>query len=177
MWRAENEVTSKPAAIPTVSPYGQHSAAQNSFIREPQKPALAGTEWENFIATEGANSKLQSPLPQALKTGIGAAAGACLVLALVLGVPYLKTQLQAIANARSASLNLGNPSTFEVEVADINNRRWILRSGGEAGSPFGDASSKRDTQSAASAAAASCRRYCRRAQSARTSAGSLPAPA
>ena len=149
----QKPVTSKPAAIPTVSPYGQHSAAQNSFIREPQKPALAGTEWENFIATEGANSKPQLPLPQALKTGIGAAAGACLVLALVLGVPYLKTQLQATANARSASSNLGNPSTFEVEVADINNRRWILRSGGEAGSPFGDASSKRDTQSAASAAA------------------------
>jgi TonB family protein len=146
----QKRVTSKPAAIPTVSPYGQDSAAQNSFIRQPQKPALAGAEWENFIA---ANSEPRPPLPQALKTGIGAAAGASLVLALVLGVPYLKTQVQATANARSASLNLGNPSTFEVEVADINNRRWILRSGGEAGSPFGDASSKRDTQSAASAAA------------------------
>jgi TonB family protein len=149
----QKPVTSKPAAIPTVSLYGQHSAAQNSFIREPQKPALAGAEWENFIATEGVNSKPQLPLPQALKTGIGAAAGAGLVLALVLGVPYLKTQVQATANAKLASLNLGNPSAFEVEVADINNRRWILRSGGEAGSPFGDASSKRDTQTAASAAA------------------------
>ena len=146
----QKPVTSKPTAIPAVSPYGQDSAAQNSFIRQPQKPALAGVEWENFIA---ANSEPRPPLPQALKTGIGAAAGTCLVLALVLGVPYLKTQVQATANARSASLNLGNPSTFEVEVADINNRRWILRSGGEAGSPFGDASSKRDTQSAASAAA------------------------
>jgi TonB family protein len=145
-------VSSKPAAIPTVSPYGQHSAAQNSFIRQPQKPALAGTEWENFIATQAANSEPRPPLSQAIKVGIGAAAGACLVLALVLGVPYLKTQVQATANARLASSNLGNPSTFEVEVADINNRRWILRSGGEAGSPFGDASSKRE-QSAASAAA------------------------
>ncbi len=146
----QKPVTSKPTAIPAVSPYGQDSAAQNSFIRQPQKPAPAGAEWENFIA---ANSEPRPPLPQALKIGIGAAAGTCLVLALVLGVPYLKTQVQATANARSASLNLGNPSTFEVEVADINNRRWILRSGGEAGSPFGDASSKRDTQSAASAAA------------------------
>jgi len=149
----QKPVTSKPPAIPTVSPYGRDSAAQNSFVRQPQKPALAGDEWENFIATEGAHAKPRSPLPQALKTGIGAAAGACLVLALVLGVPYVRTQVQATANAKSASLNLGNPSTFEVEVADINNRRWILRSGGEAGSPFGDASSKRDTQSAASAAA------------------------
>jgi TonB family protein len=146
-------VTSKPAAIPTVSPDGQHSAAQNSFIRQPQKPELAGTEWESFITTQAANSEPRPSLSQALKTGIGAAAGACLVLALVLGVPYVKTQVQATANARSASSNLGNPSTFEVEVADINNRRWILRSGGEAGSPFGEASSKRDTQSAASAAA------------------------
>jgi TonB family protein len=149
----QKRVTSKPAAIPTVSPDGQHSAAQNSFIRQPQKPELAGTEWESFITTQAANSEPRPSLSQALKTGIGAAAGACLVLALVLGVPYVKTQVQATANARSASSNLGNPSTFEVEVADINNRRWILRSGGEAGSPFGEASSKRDTQSAASAAA------------------------
>jgi TonB family protein len=35
-------------------------------------------------------------------------------------------------------------------VADINNRRWILRSGGEAGSPFGDATPRRETQSVAS---------------------------
>ena len=148
----QKPVTSKPAAIPTVSPSRQHSAAQNSFIRQPQKPALAGTEWENFITTQAANSEPGPPLSQALKTGIGAVAGACLVLALVLGVPYLKTQVQATANARLASSNLGNPSTFEVEVADINNRRWVLRSGGEAGSPFGDAVSKRE-QSAASAAA------------------------
>jgi TonB family protein len=148
----QKPVTSKPAAIPTVSPSGQHSAAENSFIRQPQKPALAGTEWENFITTQAANSEPRPPLSQAIRVGIGAAAGACLVLALVLGVPYLKTQVQATANARLASSNLGNPSTFEVEVADINNRRWILRSGGDAGSPFGDASSKRE-QSAASAAA------------------------
>ena len=149
----QKRMTSKPAAIPTVSPSGQHPAAQNSFIRQPQKPALAGNEWENFIATQAANSEPRPPLSQAIKVSIGAAAGASLVLALVLGVPYLKTQVQATANARSATSNLANPPTFEVEVADINNRRWILRSGGEAGSPFGDASSKRDTQSAASAAA------------------------
>lgn len=149
----QKRMTSKPAAIPTVSPSGQHSAAQNSFIRQPQTPALAGNEWETFITTQAANSEPRRPLSQAIKISIGAAAGASLVLALVLGVPYLKTQVQATANARSATSNLGNPSTFEVEVADINNRRWILRSGGEAGSPFGDASSKRDTQSAASAAA------------------------
>ena len=147
----------KPApakqATPAPSAYSQESALRGSSARQPQKSAPANGEWENFIATQEATSKPQSLLPQVLKVSIGAAAGGCLVLALVLGVPYLKTQVQATANARSASSNPGDPSAFEVEVADINNRRWILRSGGEAGSPFGDATSKRETQSPASAAA------------------------
>ena len=147
----------KPApakqATPAPPAPGQESALRGSSARQPQKSAPANGEWENFIATQEATSKPQSLLPQVLKVSIGAAAGGCLVLALVLGVPYLKTQVQATANARSASSNPGDPLAFEVEVADINNRRWILRSGGEAGSPFGDTTSKRETQSPASAAA------------------------
>src|SRR5580700_2157929 len=150
--RQQKPAPAKPAP-PAPSAYSQESALRGSSARQPQKPAPANGEWENFIATQEATSKPQSLLPQVLKVSIGAAAGGCLVLALVLVVPYLKTQVQATANARSASSNLGNPSPFEVEVADINNRRWILRSGGEAGSPFGDATSKRETQSPASAAA------------------------
>jgi protein TonB len=150
--RQQKPVPAKPAT-PAPPAHGQESALRGSSARQPQKSAPANGEWENFIATQEATSKPQSLLPQVLKVSIGAAAGGCLVLALVLVVPYLKTQVQATANARSASSNLGNPSPFEVEVADINNRRWILRSGGEAGSPFGDATSKRETQSPASAAA------------------------
>jgi len=150
--RQQKPVPAKPAT-PAPSAYSQESALRGSSARQPQKPAPANGEWENFIAAQEASSKPQALLPQVLKVSIGAAAGGCLVIALVLGVPYLKTQVQATANARSASSNPGNPSEFEVEVADINNRRWILRSGGEAGSPFGDATSKRETQSPASAAA------------------------
>jgi TonB family protein len=148
--RQQKPVPAKPA-IPAPPAYGQESALRGSSVRHSQAPAIIG--WENFIATEAAKSKPQSLLPQALKTAIGAAAGACLVLAFVLGLPYLKAQVQATANVRSASSSLGNPSAFEVEVADVNNRRWILRSGGEAGSPFGDATSKRETQPAAPSAA------------------------
>jgi len=150
--RQQKPVPAKPAT-PAPSAYGQESALRGSSARQPQKSAPANGEWENFIATQEATSTPQALLPQVLKVSIGAAAGGCLVLALVLGVPYLKTQVQATANARSASSNLGNPSPFEVEVADINNRRWILQSGGEAGSPFGDATSKRETQSPAPTAA------------------------
>ena len=152
MLRQQKPLPAKPTT-PVPSAYGQESAVRGSSARQPQKSAPANGEWENFIAAQEANSQRQALLPQVLKVTIGAAAGGCLVLAFVLGVPYLKTLVQATANARSASSNLVNPSAFEVEVADINNRRWILRSGGEAGSPFGDATAKRETQSPASAPA------------------------
>src|SRR5207248_2885661 len=87
---------------------------------------------------------------QAVKVGIGAAAGACLVLALVAIVPSLRTRVQVTANAKAGGAILPGGSAFQIEVADLNNRRWILRSGGDAGSPFSDAPSRRDTQSAAS---------------------------
>jgi TonB family protein len=140
-----------PAAkpeIPAAPSHNHEPAARESFGRRPLAPAPATTGWGKLTDAHAANSNPWTKLPQPLQVGIGAAAGAALILALVLGVPYLKTQLQATANARSASSIVGNPSTFEIEVADINNRRWILRSGGDAGSPFGDGPSKRDTQSA-----------------------------
>jgi TonB family protein len=145
----QKSVTPKPAVRAALT-YLQESPAPVTFARQPHKSAPVSTEPENLPGTPAPNSTPRAPLPQALKAGIGAAAGAVLMLALVFGVPYLKTQVQATANARSETLSLGNPATFEVEVADINNRRWILRSGGEAGSPFGDATPRRKTQSVAS---------------------------
>jgi TonB family protein len=150
--RQQKPVPAKPAT-PAPPTYGQESALGGSSARQLQKSAPANGEWENFIATQEANSRPQALLPRVLKVTLGAAAGGCLVLALVLGVHYLKTLVQVTANARSAGSNLGNPSVFEVEVADINNRRWILRSGGDAGPPFGDATAKRETLSPASAQA------------------------
>jgi len=145
----QKSVTPKPAVRAALT-YLQESPAPGTFARQPHKSAPVSTGRENLLGTPAPNSTPRAPLPQALKAGIGAAAGAVLMLALVFGVPYLKTQVQATANARSETLSLGNPATFEVEVADINNRRWILRSGGEAGSPFGDATPRRETQSVAS---------------------------
>lgn len=90
---------------------------------------------------------------QALKIGIGVAAAVVLVLAIVAVVPSLRTRVFATANAKSNSLPMvAGIREFQVEVADVNNRRWILKSGGEAGSPFADTSSRRNAQPAAAPA-------------------------
>lgn len=94
----------------------------------------------------------ETPASQALKIGIGAAAGAILVLAIVAGVPSLRTRVLATTNAKSAAAPFeAGLGEFQVEVADVNNRRWMLKSGGEAGSPFVDAPSRRNAQPAAPA--------------------------
>jgi protein TonB len=124
---------------------------RGSFARQSAKPALAGAEWDNTLDGPEDDLKPQATLAsQAFKLGIGAAAGTALVLALVFAVPSLRTAVQTTANARSAGSNLPNAPAFQVEVADLNNRRWILKGGGDAGSPFGDTPSRRDAQSAAS---------------------------
>lgn len=129
----------------------QDSAIRGSFAQQSQKPANAGKEWEKLPPTEPGELKAQATLAsQILKIGIAAAAGACLVLALVIGLPSLRTRVQATVNARSGVPNLPNMPVFQVEVADLNNRRWILKSGGEAGSPFSDGPSRRETQPALS---------------------------
>src|SRR4029077_20843146 len=128
--------------------------AVRGFGRQPQNPAPTRTEWNNALTSQEDELNPQATLAsQALKIGIGAAAGACLVLALVLSISSLRARVQATANAKSA--NLANSPAFQIEVADLNSRRWILKSGGDAGSPFGDAPSRRDAQLAASAAARS----------------------
>jgi TonB family protein len=119
----------------------QGSVLQESFTRQAQKSAPSATEWESHaddLTTQ------QTPALQALKIGIGAAAGLCLVLALVFVVPHLRTLVQASVNARSGGPNLASPPTFQVEVADLNNHRWILRSRGEAASPFNDVPLRRE---------------------------------
>jgi len=148
--RQRRPAPSKPeASLPPA--YRQDSTARGSFNRQSTKPAFASSERENLLDAQENDWKPQATLASpALKVGIGAAAGICLVLALVFGVPYLRTLMQTTANARSAASNLANSPPFQVEVADLNNRRWILRSGGDAGSPFGDTPSRRDTSSTAS---------------------------
>ena len=148
--RQRRPAPSKPEAyLPPA--YRQDSTARGSFNRQSAKPAFASSERENFLDAQENDFKPHATLAsQALKVGIGAGAGACLVLAIVFGVPYLRTLMQTTANARSAASNLANSPAFQVEVADLNNRRWILRSGGDAGSPFGDTPSRRDTSSTAS---------------------------
>jgi len=90
---------------------------------------------------------------QALKVGIGAAAAVVLVLAIVAVVPSLRTRVFATSNAKSSSAPLeAGIREFQVEIADVSNRRWILKSGGEAGSPFADTSSRRNAQPAAAPA-------------------------
>jgi periplasmic protein TonB len=133
--------------------HGQDSVAPGVFSRQSPKPPSAGTEWENPPDTGEDETKPQPTLQsQALKIGIGAGAGASLVLVLVFVVPFVRTLVQTTANARSAGLNLANAPTFQVEVADLNSRRWVLRSGGDAGSPFSDTPSRRETQSPSNAA-------------------------
>jgi TonB family protein len=116
-------------------------------IRQSQALAHKGREW----ASEERTSKREETLAsQALKIGIGAAAGATLVLALAASLASLRTRVLATASAKSAASRLeANAPEFQVEVADFNNRRWILKSVGEAGSPFGDISSRRNAQPAA----------------------------
>lgn len=134
--------------------YRQDSGARGAIGRQSPKPASASAEWENPLDAQEDDVKPQPTLfSQALKIGVGSGAGACLVLILVFAVPFLRTLVQTTANARSVGMNLANAPAFQVEVADLNNRRWILRSGGDAGSPFGDTPARRETQSAAANAA------------------------
>jgi TonB family protein len=148
--RQRKSAPSKPEAS-VGSAYRQDSAARGSFTRQSAKPAFAGSEWENLLDAPQDDLPPQATFAsQALKVGIGAAAGVCLLLILVFAVPALRALVQTTANARSGASNLANAPAFQVEVADLNNRRWILKSGGDAGSPFGDTSSRRDASSATS---------------------------
>ena len=132
---------------------GAHRMAPVASVARPSRLlARRSDEWE--AQGEGPLPKIEeTPASQALKIGIGAAAGAILVLAIVAGVPSLRTRVLATANAKSTTAPLQAGITeFQVEVADVNNRRWILRGGGEAGSPFVDTPSRRNAQPSAAAA-------------------------
>jgi TonB family protein len=83
-----------------------------------------------------------------LKVGIGAAAGAVLALAFVAGMPWLRIRALATTKGKSAALSLKDEiPEFQVEVADINNRRWILKSEDNTGSPFRAGTQGRATES------------------------------
>ncbi len=117
-----------------------------SGARHSQLLARRSDEWE-AQGKELLPNIEETPASQALKIGIGAAAGAILVLAIVAGVPSLRTRVLATTNAKSTAAPLeAGMREFQVEVADVNNRRWILKGGGEAGSPFVDTSSRRNAQ-------------------------------
>jgi TonB family protein len=123
---------------PLPPPYRDDAPIPASLIRQPQTPGPANPNWDKMpVAEERAPRAEETLAAQARKIGIAAAAGATLVLALVAAVPSLRTRVQAIVSARSAGSNLlPDANEFQVEVADLNNRRWILKSGGDAGSPF-----------------------------------------
>lgn len=149
---------------PAPPAYRQDSPVRGSFLHQPPRPAAATAEWERLPESEPESkhesSEAQATLREALrfqslKIGIGVVAGACLVLALVAAVPSLRTRVQATANSRPGGLNLPNTPAFEVEVADLNNRRWILRSGGEAASLFADSLSRETRPGASNSSAKS----------------------
>jgi TonB family protein len=137
----------KPEAHPAVA-HQQDTAVPASFVRQSQRPVPPTRSWGNMPANDDEWQPKAKLASQALKIGIGAAAGACLVLVLVAIVPSLRTRVQVTANAKAGGPILPGAAAFQIEVADLNNRRWILRSGGDAGSPFSDAPSRRDAQSA-----------------------------
>jgi len=133
-----------------------HPAARRPPLGPTSKQAPASLEWEELLAKQERESNQRETLrSQAVKVGIGAAAGALLVLAMVAGVPSLKTRVQATANRGSNGLgNLaGGQPAFQVEVADSSGRRWMLTSGSGAASPFSEtAASRREAASAAASA-------------------------
>lgn len=129
--------------------YRQDAVIRESLVRKQQRSVRPTEERESTLASREGELNTQATLTsQTLKIGIGAAAGACLVLLLVAIVPSLRTRVQATGNAKTGGPILSSFPGFQIEVADLNNRRWILRSGGDAGSPFSDASSRRETPSA-----------------------------
>ena len=131
-------------------------AARRPSLGQSSTQAPANFEWEELLAKQERELNQRETLrSQAVKVGIGAAAGALFVLAIVAGLPSLKTRVQATANRGSnglGNLAAGQPA-FQVEVADVNGRRWMLTSGSGAASPFGDtAASRREAASAGAAA-------------------------
>ena len=143
--RARVAGTQPRSAVAAASGEGAHRVA--SGARHPQLLARRSDEWEAQGEEPLPNIEETPAASQALKIGIGAAAGAILVLAIVAGVPSLRTRVLATTNAKSTAAPLeAGMREFQVEVADVNNRRWMLKSGGEAGSPFVETSSRRNTQ-------------------------------
>jgi protein TonB len=133
-----------------------HVPARRPSLGPSSTQAPASLEWEELLAKQERELNQRETLrSQAVKVGIGAAAGALFVLAIVAGLPSLKTRVQATANRGSnglGNLAAGQPA-FQVEVADANGRRWMLTSGSGAASPFGDtAASRREAASAGAAA-------------------------
>jgi TonB family protein len=140
--RQRRPISPEPQA-PALTSDRQGSPLHGSFTRQAQKSASAATDWENFTGPAKELTPQAALPPQVLQAGIGAAAGVGLMLALVFGVPHLRTLVQASV-ARSSGPNLVSPPAFQVEVADLNDHRWILKSDADAGSPFNDSSSRRD---------------------------------
>jgi len=143
--QSQDRGTAPPAAV-------SNDEGTQRISLQSQVPARKREMWE-AQGKEPIPNVEENPASQALKIGIGAAAGAVLVLAIVAGVPSLRTRVLATTNAKSAATPLESGiREFQVEVADVNNRRWILKSGGVAGSPFVDTSSRRNAQPAAAPA-------------------------
>ena len=148
--RTRKRPVSKPetkleSAVP--ASYWQEGGTGTVYARKTPKPVAPSPQWENWEAEPDTVTPRAKLVAQALRVGTGAAAGAGLVLALFLAVPSLRTRVEATAGTRSGALNLVSAPAFQVEIADLNNRRWILRSGGEAASPFSEVPPRRDAAS------------------------------
>ncbi len=88
---------------PLAAASGEGALRMASGARHPQLLGRSSDEWE----ARGEEPNIEeTPASQALKIGIGAAAGAILVLAIVAGVPSLRTRVLATTNAKSTAAPL-----------------------------------------------------------------------
>jgi TonB family protein len=151
-----------PKSHPEIEKQPQSAPARSAVFNDPRGNApVSATPQQTFetapweIATAGDESAPTKEVlsSQLLKIGIAAIAGATVVLAIVALVPTLRTRVQATsAKSNAPGLSTAAPE-FQIEVADLNNRRWTLKSGGEAGSPFSDPPSRRASTASARDAA------------------------
>ena len=140
-----------PARLNSESPVPAASPGDlrgpRSFIRQSPNSAPPSSQSDNQPDPREHESKWEAtPASETLQMGIGAAVGALLALALMALLPFLRTRLQATVNPKSSASNLPSAQVFQVEVADLNNHRWILRGGGGAASPFTDVPLRGETQ-------------------------------
>lgn len=137
------------ARAPRIAPSQGSAAGEVTHSKQaPVSHALKPSSPPNRTLNQEWAPQREALASQMLKVGIGAAAGAVLALAFVAGMPWLRIRALATTKGKSAALSLKSEiPEFQVEVADINNRRWILKSEDNTGSPFRAGTQGRATES------------------------------